>query len=100
MIKGIDVDQRIEVSLSSDQEEVKTIFVIKPLSGLEIMEFSNGTKEDIFNMIVKSIVEVKNFNPQGITTQEVIQRLEISDLGELINKINSINHITRQDQKN
>ncbi len=100
MIKGIDVNQRIEFSLTSDKDEPKTVFVMKPLSGLEMMEFSTGAKADIINMISKSIVEVKNFLNANASVSEILNCLNIQDIGELINKVNEINMITRQDSKN
>ncbi len=98
MIKGIDVNQRIEFLSKFDNSEPKTVFVLRPLSGFEMMEFSEGRKEDIYNMILKSVVEVKNFEDNNI--EKAINSLGIRVIGELIQFINEINNITEQDAKN
>lgn len=100
MLQGIDVSQRIEFSSVSDTGEPKTVFVLKPLSGLEMLEFSGGGTDDIKKMIIKSIVEVKNFSKDGISIEEVVGSLNLSVVGELINKINYLNNLSRQDEKN
>lgn len=100
MIKVIDVNSRIEFVSSFDKTEPKTVFYLKPLSGIEMMSFTDGHKEDIFNMVISSVVDVKDYPVEGKTVSEIINSLSITVLGELITKINSINNVTEQDQKN
>ena len=38
MLKGIDLSQRIEFSSKEDKGDQKTIFVIRPLSGVEMLD--------------------------------------------------------------
>lgn len=98
MLKGIDTNQRIEFSYSKDTEEPRTIFVLRPLSGAEMLEFT-GTTAEIVKMVELSLVEVKNY-PTGGTPAEILKTLELGVLGELIKKVNEICRLSEQDAKN
>ena len=98
MLKAIDVNQRIEFSSKDDKSDPKTIFVFRPLSGIEMLQFSQGSKEDIRNMLVKSLVEVKGYDHTDI--EQVVDSLPLNVVGELIQKVNAINNFTGEEEKN
>jgi hypothetical protein len=105
MKKVININQRFDFCLSSDIEEPKTVFVLRPLSGLEMLEMSSFVKDgqlclnekNVFSMLSKSIVEIKNFDTTNI--EEAINSLDVSDITELIMEIGKINNITEADKK-
>lgn len=101
MLEGINVNQRIKYSLKRDKNN-PTVFVIKPLSGLEVLElFGDGkslSSDSIRKILESSIVEVHNFEgPTNVC--EIINTLNIDDVSELLSKINEINDITNKDKK-
>lgn len=102
MITGIDIKQRIEFVSKNDLTEPKTVFVLRPLSSLEMMEFSEKSNQSqaigILFYLEKSIVEVKNFATQDI--KEVIQSINVGLLGELIIAINKLNNVSGEEAKN
>ena len=107
MLKGIDVNQRIEFVSKDDTSEPKTVFILRPFSGMEMVSmsrfFDSGkmtlTGEGLTAFLEKSIVEVKNFK-DGLSVKEIIQQLSGAVLGELVSEIAGINNLTGQDQKN
>lgn len=107
MLKGIDVNQRIEFVSKEDKSDPKTVFVLRPFSGIEMVSmsqfFDSGkmtlSGDGIVAFLEKSIVEVKNFK-DGMSVKEIISQLSGAVLGELVNEIAAINNITGQDQKN
>lgn len=98
MLKGIDINQRIEFTYSKDIEEPKTVFVLRPLSGAEMLDFGGSTSE-IIKMVELSLVEVRNYPIQG-TPAEIIKSLDLGVLGELIRKVNELCRLSEQDAKN
>lgn len=100
MIKAIDPNARIEFVSSSDVGEPKTVFILRPLSGIEMMQFSEGKQDDVFKMLISSIVEVKNFPVEGLSVPEITNSLNLTVLAELIQKVNSLNNLTEQEAKN
>lgn len=102
MLKGIDIRQRIEFVSSQDTSEPKTVFVLRPLSSIEMMEFSSSSeKGNIAAMkfyLENSIVEVKNFLTENI--EDAICSIDPMTLGEMITELNKINHITGDETKN
>lgn len=104
MIKGIDVNQRIEFSLSVDDSEPKTIFVLRPLTAGEMMDLSSMTgksaAERSFNLLEKSIVEVKNYDHGNKAISDIVQTLPIVAINELSLKIAEINHLNEAERKN
>lgn len=100
MITGIDINQRIEVTLDSDKTEPKTVFVVRPLSGMDRIVI--GTDESDVPVAVKilsrSIVEIKNNN--DIPVNEFLYMLSIDDLNGLLGKVNELNEITDEEVKN
>ncbi|NCU42401.1 MAG: hypothetical protein EOM19_06840 [Candidatus Moranbacteria bacterium] len=105
MKKAISTKQRIEYVLKSDDSDPKTIFVLKPLSGVEMIELSGFIKdgqlqlntENITSMLKKSIVEIKNYEISNI--EEAIKSLDVSDITELFMKVGEINNLTESDKK-
>jgi hypothetical protein len=94
MLKGIDVNQRIEFVSKYDDTEPKTVFVLKPLSSLEMMTL--GTNESIEFYLEKSIVEVKNFDNKSV--KEAISSVNVKVLGELIEQINRLNKLSDEQE--
>lgn len=103
MIKGIDVNQRVEFSFKDDVEP-KTIFVFRPLDAAEQMEMVNddGTVnvggKTIFPYLEKVIVEIKNFTTTDVKL--ALRQIPPSRLPELIKFSGSLNSLSEQDQKN
>lgn len=95
MLKGIDVNQRIEF-VSKFDSEPKTIFVFQPISGIGMIELGGKSIVDILD---KAIVEVKNFQPEQPKI-DILKSLSISVVTELIEEATKINNITSQDAKN
>lgn len=106
MIKGIDLNQRIEYVSKTDNEETKTIFVFKPLSAESMLNFigdgSGGELKlagsKIFEFLEMSIVEIKNFQEGTVASQ--LRSLPPMVIAELVQEAGSINKMTGQDQKN
>lgn len=106
MLEGIDINQRIEFTLTSDKTEPKTVFVLKPLSGADMFSFSSDIKDGkltltgdkIIELLEKSVVQVKNYKTDNI--KESLNMLKINDLAELLAKVNSINNISEDEAKN
>lgn len=106
MLKGIDIDQRIEFSSKLDKDDTKTIFIFKPLSALEMMNLSSasddgqlkltGTK--IFDYLEMCIVEIKNYRLTNV--RDALVTLSAPVLTELITEATRINNVSEQDSKN
>lgn len=100
MLKGIDARQRVEFSASNDTEP-KTVFVLKPLTSLEMMSFVGIENDQMKSMkayLKYSIVEVKNYHIQNI--DDLIDSLDPKTLGELILEINKLNNVGSSEAKN
>lgn len=102
MLKGIDIRQRFDFISSHDTGEPKTVFVLRPLSSLEMTIFStlneNNPKEAFSFYLENSIVEIRNFDTKDV--KEAVSMLDPVTLGELITKSNELNRVTRQEAKN
>jgi hypothetical protein len=101
MLKGIDTRQKIEYSLESDTDP-KTVFVLKPLSGLDKITltaaYAKSQEDGIRLFLRKSIVEIKNYSTADI--DEAIETFSDEVIGELMGEINNINAKTGDDEKN
>lgn len=103
MLEGIDLNQRIEFVSSYDKLEPKTVFVLRPLSGVELLGLGGTieggkiklTRDYILDLISKSLVEIKN-SESGKTNQEMVESLNFLVLGELINRIADINSLKNE----
>jgi len=103
MLKGIDVSQRIEFISKEDKDEPKTVFVLKPLGGGDMLRLSaNGemSSDSIFKMIKESIVEIKNYKLNTLSKDEMLDSLPPAVIGELLEQVNSINRLTKEETKN
>lgn len=99
MLTGININERVEFISKYDKNEPKTVFTMRPLTGLEMLNFSAGAKEDIVKMVESSVVSVKNFS--GFTeVRDILNSLSMNVLGELIEQTNKLNGITEEDAKN
>lgn len=102
MLKGMDINRRIDFIPTSDKSEPKTVFVLKPLSSLDATIFTElhekSQKESLMFYIENSIVEIKNFEKTNI--KEAIEILDGQTLGELLTEINKINKVSGQEIKN
>lgn len=103
MITGIDVNQRVEFSISSDTEEPKTIFIARPLTASEMMSFSSDNRDAVektFGLLEKSIVEVRNYAQSDKPIKDILRTLPIIAINELSLKIAEINHLNDLERKN
>lgn len=102
MLKGIDVKQRIEFISSKDDSDPKTVFVLKPMSTLDKMQFSTMLSEDYSKALrfylKNSIVSISNF--QTLNVDEAIEMLDMDVMDELTKKLNEINNVTESEIKN
>ena len=101
MLEGINVNERISFTYSKDKEP-KTEIILKPLSSFEMMKAAKDTMAgDFAEYILMSVVEIKNPDikkPEDVDKFIATQSVEV--LSELMEKINSINSITDDEQKN
>lgn len=102
MIEALDLKQRFNFSSQYDKNEPKTVYTIRPLSGTEMLKFSRGRDEDIVNMLLTSIIEISNFPDRTpeMTIKDIVDLTRVEVLGELLLKVNQINGISRQEEKN
>jgi hypothetical protein len=105
MLKGINVNQRIEFVSSKDTEEPKTVFVLRPLTGEEKANFNDdgsiklaGTR--IYDFLSLAVVEIKNYEVEGTVREKLVSIKDDSVIAEIINEIGKISNMTGQDQKN
>jgi len=98
MLRGIDPNERHEHISKYDLDEPKTVFVLKPLSALDMPE-NLVTREDMLQMLSSAVVEIKNM-PAGIDKDAYLRRLDVLSLGELIGVCNKLNGLTGQETKN
>jgi hypothetical protein len=107
MLKGIDINQRIEFTLSEDTSEPKTVFVFKPITGSDMLKLSEGMEggqlklsgEKLFDLLEMTIVEVKNFEPTG-AVRDIIKSLPPMVFTKVVSEAIAINRLTEQDSKN
>jgi hypothetical protein len=122
MITGILNDERIEYVLPQDTGELKTVFVLKPLTKKFMFSFSAGAAESdgkggtkvnfermadkAFDALKAGIVEIKNLKVgkdiknETVITDAVLECLPIDTLMELFNKIIELNKFGETEQKN
>ncbi len=107
MIKGINIDERINFTPTSDVSEPKTVFVLRPLTSAELIGYgqlvNNGKLEtvgdDTICLLETCIVEIKNYD--GFTDKrDIIKSLPVDVMIELVSKCNEINHMWGNDRKN
>ena len=96
MIQGVDLSQRIEITLEGDLEP-KTIFVIRPLSGLEMTELQQSSNV-VISTLEKSVVEIKG-QPNTLTAIEYVKTLGMGHLTDLLQKVAKINNISLEQSK-
>jgi len=108
MLQGINLNERIEVISKEDKEEPKTIFVLKPLTALEMLDISkymqdgklsfNG--EYVRELLCNSIVEIRNPDTKGATNiLDFINSQTASVLMEIVVEIGKLNNITEDEKK-
>lgn len=96
MLKGIDINQRIEFASKLDKEETKTTFMLKPLSGMDMLNVKS-----IETLLGLAVIEIQN--PAISDKEEIVKYLNTLSSGvlaELIDEINKINKVTDDEQKN
>jgi hypothetical protein len=98
MLEGIDVGQRINFTSKKDKTEPKTVFVLRPLSGIDRLNILQSVDSSVQTALETSIVEIKNNN--NISKEDYIKTLDLSVLDELMEKINNISNIKDDDEKN
>lgn len=106
MLKGIDVNQRIEFVSQYDTDEIKTIFVFKPITTEAMLELGGQTNNGelklvgskVFSFLEMTIAEIKNFD--GTSVSEILRILPPTVVAELVNEAGKINKLTGEDAKN
>lgn len=97
MIININESERVEFISQFDTTEPKTIFILKPLTGFEMMDFTNLEDKNIMlDFIITSIVEIKNCNSDKT---EFVKSLSLNILSELLVFITNLNNLTQDDKK-
>ena len=97
MLEGIDVNQRIEFISSMDKTDPHTIFVLRPLTGLEKLKYPDlENEETLIDYLCISIVEIKNID---IPVKDFIKTIDLISLSELMNKIGGLNKVSEEDKK-
>ena len=104
MIKGIDINQRIEFVSKYDTDEVKTVFIFRPLKASEMMdvigaEASVALKGNkIIDYLDMAICEIKNADFQDKRT--FLDSLNSLIISELVTQASVLNNMTTQEIKN
>lgn len=118
MIKGIDINQRINFSFKNDQSEPKTVFVLRPLSPTEFSEFSKFdpetktaivSKDSIISVLCNAVDEIRNYQigektidsaKDKETKREVFMSLPMAELNEVFSEIIAMNKLGDIEAKN
>lgn len=105
MIKGLNMNQRVEYIPLYDNDEPKTVFVLRPINGEERSNFQDdgklrltGTK--IYDFLSCGVVEIRNFAIEGTIREKLVSIKDDRIIAELIEKVGELSEMTRQDQKN
>lgn len=106
MIRGININQRVEFVSAYDEGEPKTIFVFKPLTAEQKNNLADdsgnvklvGTK--IFDFLELTIAEIRNFPIAGTIRDQLNSISDEKVIVELIQEAGKFSNMTRQDQKN
>ena len=104
---GIDKNQRVEFSLSSDTTEPKTVFVFRPLTGTEMIDISGNITgrfatlqgERIIKFLDLAIVEIRNY-PEGLSKKDYLESLSANDILELVGFGSQLCGLTKDEEKN
>lgn len=118
MIKGIDINQRVEYTFKNDTTDPKTVFVIRPLSPTEFAGFTKVDPETksvivsgdaIINLLLSAVVEVRNYaiGDEEIKTttdnsvkKSIFRSLPASELNEIFGEVISMNKLGDTERKN
>ena len=106
MIRGIDVNQRIEFVSQYDTDDPKTVFVFRPLTGEEKNNLFAGDDKvklvgtQLFDLLAVCIVEVRNFGTDGTVREKLSSIKDQRVIAELVAQAAQINGMTEQDAKN
>lgn len=101
MLEGININARVNFTYSKDVD-VKTEIILKPLSSFDMLALSPSISAgDYGAMIIASVVEIKNPDiTEANKIKEYLASLKIEIITELMEKVNSINNLTDDEQKN
>ena len=106
MLKGISIDQRVEYSSPTDTGDVKTVFVLRPLSGAEMFDLFDITtgalKLDsvgVKALLNKAVVEVRDFDGET-NVSKIIDMLPTRVLIDLVTETSSLNTLDGEEAKN
>jgi len=101
MIKGIDTNERIEFISKHDHDEPKTVFIFRPLSGLEMSGLLKALEGgDSMTYLNETVFDIKDGIPEGGNKKDYLASLPLNILSELLTEANEINRLTGQDAKN
>ncbi len=98
MLQGINIDQRVEFVSEFDTSEPKTKFIIRPLSGVDML--NTGTTENpLLSLLIASVESIENFKGEK-DKEKIIRSLPTNVFNELLEHINKMNEVTDDDRKN
>ena len=109
MLQGVDINQRIEFVSKEDKTDPKTVFILKPMSGSQMLDMSKYisgkdlqvSSEYINYMVETSIVEIKNPDiTEATKIKEYINQLSSTVLLEVMIRVGEINNVSDDESKN
>lgn len=111
MLPVIDVNQRVEFSISTDTDP-KTVFVLKPLSGTQqfsllrnLIRNEDGayttSEEYAVSLLQLAVVEIKNPDiTDALGIEQYLQNISVGAISELIAKISEMTFVSEEERKN
>lgn len=107
MLKGISVNERVELVSEFDDSEPKTIFVIRPLNGEERQNFLNPADDKIhlvgtrlYDFLEIAVVEIRNYDLGTTVREKLVSLKDDRVITWLIKEAGKLNNMTEQDAKN
>ncbi len=109
MLKGIDINQRVEFISTKDTDEPKTVFVLRPLTGSEMLDVSKYITDGKLSIsgdfatyvLGNAIVEIKNPDlKEKEEIQTFIKKMTTFIITELISEVTRLNNLSDDEAKN
>lgn len=114
MLEGILITDTVNFSSKTDKSDPKSVFVLRPLSGLEVIEAlgyqkteeeANGkqkiikTRESCEFMLKHSVIETHNFFNE-LKLPDRISRMPFDVIMEIVGEIEKISLLGAEEEKN
>ncbi|NCD17873.1 MAG: hypothetical protein EOL91_11320 [Actinobacteria bacterium] len=97
MLNFIDTRQRVEFISEYDKTEPKTVFILKPISGIDRINSFEGNQYSAKKTISNALVEIKNCG--DLSKDEVIESISLDVINELFSKINEMSEVDADGKK-